>query len=218
MKKEDVSLEGIDSSGSSANAPDGLMEQLEKKKEELFAKLKGVSSRLRHKQYEAKVLKAALEEKMRETGLNVRELRRRKERLEFKIATEALTLAKEREMMKEMRMLEKELEKAGELERMERKLRLVEGDIRSAEAEIAQIKKDIDAAKAEIKAIREGEREKVKEQRAKEWEEKKRAQLMERRAKREEELKKELEPYLGGVDEEGVELGAIAVIKKKSSS
>lgn len=202
--------------GTESNASSGLLNQLERRKEELFAKLKGVSSRLRYKQYEAKVLKAALEEKMRETGLNVRELRRRKERLEFKIATEALTLAKEREMMKEMRLLEKELEKASELERMERKLRLVEGDIRSAEAEIAQIKKDIDATKAEIKAMRESEREKVREQRAKEWEEKKRAQLMERKAKREEELKKELEPYMGGLDEGGVELGAIAIIKKKS--
>jgi hypothetical protein len=56
-KLGDVFLEGTES-----GSPDNVIEQLDKKKEELFARLKGVSSRLRYKEYEAKALKAALEQ------------------------------------------------------------------------------------------------------------------------------------------------------------
>jgi len=204
-------LESTDS-----GAPSDPIEQLEKRKEDLFGRLKGVSSRLRYKKYEEENVRAALNQKFRETGINARELRRRKDKLDFLIATEATTLTKEREMMKEMKLLDKDLEKASEVERMERKLRLVEGDIRSAETEVAQIKKEIENAKAEIKAVTEGERDKLKEEREKEWQEKKRAQLMVRKAARDEEMKKEAGPYMGRIDEEGVDLGSIAVIKKKS--
>lgn len=187
---------------------------VENRKEELFARLTGVSGRLRHKLYEAKVVRAALEDKMKETGVNARELRRRKERLEFRIATEATSLAKEREMMKEMNLIDKELAKATEVEKLEKKLRFVEGDVTAAKVEIEQIKKDIDGAKSEIRVLREGEKEKRKEERDKEWEERKRQQLMQRKEEREKEMKKELEPFMGGIGE-GVELGSIAVIKKK---
>ena len=199
-----------------SGAPSDPIEQLEKRKEDLFGRLKGVSSRLRYKKYEEENVRAALDQKFRETGVNARELRRRKDKLDFLIATEATTLTKEREMMKEMKILDKDLEKASEVERMERKLRLVEGDIRSAETEVAQIKKEIDDAKAEIRAVSEGARDKLREEHEKEWQEKKRAQLMARKAARDEEMKKETGPYMGGIDEQGVDLGSIAVIKKKS--
>ncbi len=190
------------------------IEAIEKRKEDLFARLKGTSGRLRYKIYEAKAVRAALEDKMRETGYNARDLRRQKERLEFRIATEATSLAKERVMMKEMNEIDKELEKASEVEKLDRKLRLVEGDIRAADAEIEQIKKGIDDSKAEIKAFYEADKEKRSEERDKEWEERKRAQLMARKEQRDKEMKKELEPFMGGIGE-GVELGSIAVIKKK---
>ena len=96
------------------------IEAIEKRKEDLFARLKGTSGRLRYKIYEAKAVRAALEDKMRETGYNARDLRRQKERLEFRIATEATSLAKERVMMKEMNEIDKELEKASEVEKLDR--------------------------------------------------------------------------------------------------
>jgi len=195
--------------------PADPIEAIENRKEELFAKLKGVSGRLKYKIYEARVVRGALEDKMKETGINARELRRRKERLEFRIATEATSLAKEREMMKDMKVIDKELAKATEVEKLERKLRFVEGDIRAAETEIEQIKRGIDEAKAEIKAMRDGAKEKRTEEREKVWEEKKRQQLMQKKEEREKEMKKELEPFMGGIDAQGVELGSIAVIKKK---
>lgn len=186
-----------------------------KRKEELFARLKGVASRLRHKLNDEGILREELGSKMGESGLNARELRKMRSRLEFRIATEATTLAKERQMMKEMKLIEADLVKASELERMERKLHLVQGDIRAAESEILQIRKDIDSAKEEIRKSREAEREKVREEREKEWQERKRAQLMARKAQREEDMKKEAAPYMGSVDAGGVDLGSIAVIKKK---
>ena len=197
-----------------AEATGSQIESVEKRKEELFARLKGVSNRLRYKIYEAKAVRAALEQKARETGVNARELRRRKERLEFTIATEATSIQKEREMMKEMKIIDKELDKAVEVEKLERKLRFVEGDVRSAEIEIDQIKKEIDGAKGEIKGLREQVKEKRSEERDKEWQEKKREQLMTRKEERDKEMKKEIEPFMGGLDD-GVELGSIAVIKKK---
>jgi chromosome segregation ATPase len=195
--------------------PPAELSPLEKKKEELYAALKGVSARLRHKRHEEATLRDELSAKMAETGLNARELRKRKARLEFRISTEATSLAKERAMMKEMKLLDKELAQASELERMERKLWLVEGDIRAAESEIIRMKGEIDSIKKEIRESRESERDKIREEREKEWQERKRSQLMTRKAEREKEMKKELEPYMGGVDEGGVELGSIAIIKKK---
>ncbi len=187
------------------------MEAAEKRKEDFFARLKEVAGKQKQKIYDARTLRAQVEDKMRETGINARELRRRKERLEFRIATEATTLQKERDMMKEMRVIDKYLEKAGAVEALERKLRLVEDEIRAFEAEIGQIKRGIDEAKNEIKTLREKERDERSEEREKQWQERKRHQLMER----EKEMRKEIEPYMGGVDEQGVELGSIAVIKKK---
>ncbi|MDD5317396.1 MAG: hypothetical protein PHF51_01530 [Candidatus ainarchaeum sp.] len=191
------------------------MDGVEKRKEELFGKLKGAASRLRHKIHEESFLRKVLEEKRKECGLNARELRKRRSRLEFRIATEATSLAKEREMMKAMKLLEAELVKASEFEKLERKLHLVLGDIRAAESEITQTRKDIEAAKEEIRKGRESVREKAREEREKEWQERKRAQLMARKAQRDEETRKEVAPYMGSVDDSGVDLGSIAVIKKK---
>lgn len=186
-------------------------EALDQRKEALFVRLKEAMTKHKAKIMEVRILRAQVEDKFRETGINARELRRRKERLEFRIATEATNLQKERDMMKEMRVIDKQLEKAGEVEKLEAQLRAVEGEIRSAESEIVQTKRGIDEAKAEIRNLREKQREDRSDEREKQWQERKRQQLMER----EKEMRKEAEPYMGGVDDAGVELGSIAIIKKK---
>jgi hypothetical protein len=48
------------------------MDGVEKRKEELFGKLKGAASRLRHKIHEESFLRKVLEEKRKECGLNAR--------------------------------------------------------------------------------------------------------------------------------------------------
>lgn len=199
-------------------APPGSgTEQVEKRKEELFERLNRIIALLKLKRAEENDLRAEFERKAAEAGFNVRELRREHKRLEFRIATEATTLDKERAMMKEMRALEKQLAKASEVEKVDRALRLVLGDIRAAETEIDQVKRDIDAAKSEIRAVREDARDQVRAEREKEWQEKKRVQLMAQKVAREKEAKSEIAPFLGGIDETGVDLGSIAVIKKKES-
>ena len=186
----------------------------ETKKEDLFNRLKDASIRHRDARNKAYTLRGALEQKIQETGINARELRRAKERLEFRIATEATSLAKEREMMKEMRIIEKQLQQASEVEKLENEMRAAERDARGIDAEIMQIKRDIDEAKTEVKALRDDEKEKRALERDTQWQERKRGQLMEHETA----IKKELEPFMGGLDPEGVDLGSIAVIKKKGSA
>ena len=185
-------------------------EVLDKRKEDLFARLKESTTRHKAKIQELRIIRAQVEDKVKETGVNARELRRRKERLEFRIATEATNLQKERDMMKEMRVIDKQLEKAGEVEKIEARLRAVEGELRAAESEIVQTKRGIDEVKGEMRNLRDSQREKRSEEREKQWQERKRHQLMER----EKEMRKEAEQYMGGLDE-GVDLGSIAIIKKK---
>jgi len=208
-------LETNDTSKDSA-APSGQLDPIEKKKEELFAKLNVIAERLKEKRKQADELHAALRQKTAEVGINPRELRKEMQRLDFQISTEATTLQKEREMMKVMREMQKKLSKAVEVEKLDRQFRLVIADIRADENEIEDIKKGIGEAKSVLKEKRDAQFEERREQRNKEWEEKKRKQLLEHRAKRDSEIKKENEPFIGGLDPDGVDLGSIAVIKKRS--
>jgi len=188
---------------------------LDRQKEELFVKLKEVGKRLSYKQYEEKAIRAALDQKLKETGIDGKKLRRRLRYLEFRIQTDATTLQKERRYMREINQIEKQLDKVKETEKMDRKLNLVRGDISRAEEEIRNIKKQIDQIKAEIRAFREEGRKAHIEAKQREWQEKKRAELMKKKAQR----KKEMDAYSPEDElDGGVELGSIAIIKKKTQS
>lgn len=188
-----------------------VADQLARRKEELYAKLKGAAGRLRYKQYELKEVRKALEQMRRECPVPARALRKQRNKLEFRISTESYTLARERELMKHISRVERELSKAEEVERLERKVRLIEGDIRNTEQEIGLIKKQIEETKEAMKAARAEADRRRKEQKKREWEARKREELMDEERKHMEELR----PFLGKI-EEGVELGHIAVIKKKN--
>jgi|GEM_PF-3070243 predicted nucleic acid-binding Zn-ribbon protein len=180
-------------------------EALEKKKAELLEKLKEADRRYKYKMYEGKALREMLEKKRNETNLPpAREIKKRINRLEFLISTEARTLQQERELVKEVKEWERKLKEAVEIERMGRRLRFIEEDMRKAGEQVAELER-------KVNEIRNALKEKMKERRktAKE------SKLLELKRKVEEERKKEVEPFLQKESDGKVDLGEICVIKKK---
>ncbi|MDE1866040.1 MAG: hypothetical protein KGH94_05395 [Candidatus Micrarchaeota archaeon] len=70
-------------------------------------------------------------------------LRRLKNRLEFKISTEASSLSKEKEMIREISSINQELTALSASVRMDRKLGLVKGDIVECKAKLAELEPKI---------------------------------------------------------------------------
>lgn len=82
----------------------------------------------------------------------VKALEKRKERLEFKVATEAITLEKERELMKSIKGLNEEIKRAQSKEG-ERKELLAE--IKALDEEIEKLKNELDEMKLNLIELRE---------------------------------------------------------------
>lgn len=184
-----------------------LIEQLELKKNELIERAKRMDSRVRYKTVEAKALKEVLSTA---NVPNFRAIQKKLDFLEFKVATEATTLARERLLMKEIKEVRKVYEQAREVEKRRRKLFLVEGDIKAlgeerarVEEEIQRVKKDLQEAYDDLKAGRNAARKEQIAKQRKVEEEDKRQKLLQ-------ELGVSNQPLDGEVS-----LGDIAVIKRK---
>ena len=134
-------------------------------------------------------------------GMNkvgVRALTRKKEALEFKVSTEALTLDRERALMKTIKDLDQELKKAQSREAERTKIL---GRIKELDGEIEKLKNELDEMKLNLIKLREERK-------------KRRADLKKRREEREAAQKLRVMPKK---DEElFISLEDIAVVKKKS--
>lgn len=75
---------------------------------------------------------------------NIGYLRRQKEKLEFRITTEASTLNSEKELIRKIKVIDEDLEKAVKSYKVRRKVELVTGDIED-------LKKEIDGQEEKIK-------------------------------------------------------------------
>jgi uncharacterized coiled-coil DUF342 family protein len=185
--------------------PAGDAEALEKEKAGLLERLKEADRRYRYKVYEAKALSEMLDKRKKENPLPpAREIRKNIHRLEFIISTEARTLKQERELVKEVRNWEKKLNRAIEVERMERKLVFIDDDIKRAEQQV----KEFETRMNELRA-------KVHEKHTAEHESRKEKKLIDLKRKVEEEKLKEIEPFMKKNEDGRVDLGEICVIKKK---
>ncbi|MDE1834788.1 MAG: hypothetical protein KGH64_05640, partial [Candidatus Micrarchaeota archaeon] len=87
-------------------------------------------------------------------------LRRKKEQLEFRIATEAFTIQAEKELIQKKNEIEKELEEAVKSFRLRKKLEFIDGDIvglnkqlDELEAKIKESDKKLDDLYSELRAI-----------------------------------------------------------------
>ncbi len=184
---------------------------LESKKNTLLTRLKRLDSQAKYKSYEARVLQTLLKGKTRP---DARGLQRRLNMLEFKVETEATTLALERQLMKEIKKTQRELEEAITADRQFRKLAYLVSDLRECEKELNQIEHDLQETNHEIidieKSFHEEARKQVVEERIKRAHETREK----RRKETHEQLKQESEPYMTKL-EPTVTLEDICVIKKK---
>jgi len=184
---------------------EGGVEALEKEKATLLERLKEADRRYRYKVYEAKALGEMLDKKKKEgTFPATRELKKRIQRLEFIISTEARTLQQERELVKEVRELEKRLKVSIEFERMERRLHLINEDIKAAEKQVIEFEKRMDEMRKELQEKRNANSKSKKEKK-----------LLELKEKVNEERQREREPFMKKNVDGRVDLGEICVIKKK---
>lgn len=184
---------------------------LESKRNALFSRLKKLESQANYKACEAKALQTILKGKIRP---NVRALRRKLNILEFKIETESTSLQIERQLMKEIKKTEKEIEDTMTEERQFRKLAYLESDVKELEAEMKKVEQELQETINELsefeRQAREEHRQKIKEERIKksiEFHEKKRKETQEK-------IKQENEPYMSKL-EPTVSLEDICVIRKK---
>lgn len=126
------------------------IDELEKRKGSLIEKIKELNKRLRYKRYEQKALEPFLtQNKDVRTGW----LRKKKQDVEFKIATEAYTPQIEREWLKEANKIDKELKKVQEIEKARRKMRFIGQDIEYAEKEIVKVETELKTLRDELNRL-----------------------------------------------------------------
>lgn len=109
---------------------------LENSKIELIGRIRFLTRRVRLKKYEQKALVPYLEQTR---DVQIRPLRKKRNRIEFMIATAAYTPRLEKQWLKEVRKLDEQLAKVREIEKARRKKILVDQDIVEGEKEIEEI-------------------------------------------------------------------------------
>lgn len=126
------------------------IDELEKRKAELIERIKQLNRRIRYKKYEQKALLPFLEQTK---DVRVIPFRKQKRALEFKISTAAYTPRMEKELLKELKKVDDELDKVKEVERARRKQVYVEKDILDGEAEIVGIEGQLKGIREELKKL-----------------------------------------------------------------
>ncbi|MBI5051526.1 hypothetical protein HZC08_02085 [Candidatus Micrarchaeota archaeon] len=124
--------------------------QLETRKNELIENIKNLNRRVRYKIYAQKALEPFLEQTK---DVAVVPIRKRKKALEFQIATQAYTPKIEKELLKQMKKIDDELNKVREVEKARRKKRFIEEDIKEAEAQVTTIEEELKKIREELKVL-----------------------------------------------------------------
>lgn len=126
------------------------IKKLEDAKSELIDRIRYLTRRMRLKKYEQKALGPFLEQTK---DVRILPLRKKRNRMEFMIATAAYTPRMEKEWLKEVRRLDKELEKVKEIERARRKKHYVDNDIKEGEIEIEKIEKSLKESRESLRQL-----------------------------------------------------------------
>ncbi len=136
-----------------SNNPDAVkakeaIDELRKERAKSVARIKECRRRLLYKENELvaveKLVKMNQESgKSEEGNRRFGYLKRLKNRLEFRISTEASSLNQEKEIIRKISEINKELNDLGATVRVERKLKLVKGDIEMLKGEIAKLDPEI---------------------------------------------------------------------------
>ncbi len=126
------------------------IKELEAQKLELIERVKYLTRRVRYKKFEQKALEPYLEQTK---DVQIAPLRKRRNMVEFKIATAAYTPRMEKELLKEVRKLDEQLSEVREVERARRKSRYVSQDIEQGEKEIAEIETSLKDVREKLKVL-----------------------------------------------------------------
>jgi uncharacterized coiled-coil DUF342 family protein len=124
------------------------IDTLRKERSKVIAKIKESRRRLSYKEEEMAALQNLVamnkeKDKDGEQAKRYNYLRRLKNRLEFRISTEASSLSKEKEMIREISSINQELNSLSVAVRMDRKLGLVKGDIEECKTKLAEMEPKI---------------------------------------------------------------------------
>jgi uncharacterized coiled-coil DUF342 family protein len=126
----------------------GEIDELKRQRSDIIVKIKGNRRKLSYKEAEAAAIAKLLEiERQKGTSDSKRrkigQLKRLKQNLEFKISTEASSLAAEKDLVRKIAEVNAELNEAYKVIRLERKQELVKGDLLECNTNIEQFGKQI---------------------------------------------------------------------------
>mgnify|MGYP001116765273 CR=1 FL=1 len=124
--------------------------QLEEEKKALIEEIKELNSRLRYKTMEHKALLPFVE---KTKDVKVDNLIKQLKGLEFKVATQAHTPQMERNLVKKIMELEKELSKHKSVFKARKKLKLVEKDLDEIKKRIEEIEEKLKTIRKELKGF-----------------------------------------------------------------
>ncbi len=134
------------------------MEELKKEIEEEKAKrsisvedIKKKRGRLRYKEAEFENVSRLSQENNK--APHIGRLKRMKENLEFRIATEAKTLEHEKELVRKINDIDKQLEDAIKVFRLKKKVSYIKGDIELLKTEIDELSKKIEESDVKLDAL-----------------------------------------------------------------
>lgn len=181
---------------------------LESKKQGLIEEAKRLDRLIYGRNIEKKTLEAALN--MKKDVPPVGRLRKEAEELEFKIATEAITRKDEQDLLKLVKSVKSRMQEAVQVARMRYRLQRIEQDM----GIITKQREDVEAKIGEAKKAVVHERRSAEHERFRGERQVRVAENRKMHEERREQEKKEMEKFIGGVDD-GVELGQIAIIRKK---
>ena len=126
------------------------IQELETQKNILIDQIKQLNRRLRYKRYEQKALEPFIEQTK---DIRIGPIRKQKNAVEFRIATQAYTPRMEREWLKQVKKLEVQLKEVSEIEWARRKLKLVQGDIVECEKQISGVEPELQKIRGELNKL-----------------------------------------------------------------
>jgi uncharacterized coiled-coil DUF342 family protein len=126
------------------------IKDLETRKMELIERVKYLTRRVRYKRFEQKALEPYLEQTK---GVQIAPLRKRRNMVEFRIATAAYTPRMEKELLKEVKKLDEQLAGVREVERARRKKQYVDQDIEQGEKEIVDIETALKDVREKLRVL-----------------------------------------------------------------
>jgi len=139
-----------------AEGTDGLegiqekIKEFENSKTDLIEKIKHLNRRIRYKKFEQKALEPYLEQTK---DVQIMPLRKMRNMVEFRIATQAYTPRMERELLKEVKKLDDQLNSVRDIERARRKKRYVDQDIEFGEKDIVQIENSLKVIRDKLRTL-----------------------------------------------------------------